>query len=38
MNTTLDEGRQISTAQLERQIEQNNIARGTTNALQAGQR
>ena len=38
MNTTLDEGRQISTAQLERQIEQNNIARGTTTALQNGQR
>ena len=33
MNQTLDEGRQISTAQLERQIEQNKIARGTTGAI-----
>ena len=38
MNATLDEGRQISTAQLERQIEQNNIARGTTTAIQDGRR
>lgn len=38
MNQTLDESRQISTAQLERTVEGNRIARGTNGAIEDGRR
>ncbi len=38
MNQTMDESRQISTAQLERTIEGNRIARGTSGAIEDGRR